>query len=458
MKRQFLETFFTPEPVKKKRPSLDTTLKNPLIPIDEFLSLDRRKKLPTKGFVPKGPARLNVFYPTSRRQIDGRLEKVEKDHSWGVFTYVGERLRVYDFETLIAINAIMMKRNTWNLNIRPEDVCKVLGTKPKKDQTEARRKSIFRLGSAVFHRYLPIGYRHSLLGTILILLAEDVKDGTFTLCVHPFFYRELINNNFTYIDIPLMRSLKGDTTKMAYVLYASQKKDHGLLLRTLLCSVCNLPDDTPNYTLTKKAKKVHDELVKKGFLLEYHIDNTDFVTPRRAPKKTPGRKSLSFFHDNKSQKPKEVKDSNPEITKWLIEFHTYLTIEKEYNDQEMGQFTQAAKKFKAAVERGDGKGIIPEVYDEDDELEPPYKEYIRTFFKGLRWKFKKSLDLGPGTWCSNKIWDSVWFPFLELNRPTEVDEDYHETHTHEEDAYIYKPVEDNSEENTDWDPTEDNPD
>ena len=437
----------------KKRPTLDTTKTKKPIPIDEFLSLDKRKKLPTKGFVAKGPARLNMFYPTSRKQIDGRLEKIEKKNDWGDFTYMGERLRVYDFETLVAINAIMMKRNSWNLTIKPADICKVLKTKPKKDQVDARRRSIIRLGSAVFRRYLLKGYRNSILGTILILLAEDVKDGTFTLCVHPFFYRELIDNNFTYIDIKFLRSLRGDTTKMAYVFYASQKMDHGLLMRTLLCSVCNLPDSTPDFTLRQKAKKVHNELVNKGFLAEYHIDNNDYITPRRAPKELTDTKKLSFYHVDKSKEPKDVKDPNSEITDYLIYLHTFLTVEKEYNIKEKSQFVQAAKKFRAAIERGDGEGVVAEVYNENNELQPAHIQYIQVFFEALRWKFKKNLDLSPGTWCSNRIWEEVWFPYLELSRPPEIgEESCSKTRPDEEVCY-------NEDEHGDgYDPSEEYPD
>ncbi len=350
MKREFLETFSTPEPAKNKRPTLDTALKNPLISIEEFLSLDKHKKIPEKSFVPYGTARLNVFYPISKKKIrEGHLEKLTKElEDWGCFTYTGERLRIYDLETLIAINLILLKRNTSNLHIGAEDVCKVLGTTINPDSIDARHKSIIRLGSAVFRRYLPKGYRHSILSTILILLAENIENGKFALSVHPFFYRELLNNNFVFIDVPLLMSLRGDVTKMVYVFYAAQKNDGYIKLRTLLCDICNLSSNTSNSVLRNRAKKIHNELVTKGFLAEYSI-HMNGVKPRRAPKKLTGTKSLSFFHDGRWQKPKEVKDANPEITEHLIEFHTYLTRPKEYNDQEKGQFVQAAKKFKSAV-------------------------------------------------------------------------------------------------------------
>ncbi len=437
----------------KKRPALDTIKKKP-IPIEEFLSLDKHRKIPDQSFMPYGTTRLPVFYPISKKKIrEGFLEKVEKhNESWGCFTYTGERLRAYDLETLIAINLIVMKRSTLNLIVGPGEICDILGTTINPDSVAARRRSIFRLGSAVFRRYLPKGYSHSLIGSILMMFVENTDDGRFALSIHPFFYRELLADNFAKIDVRLLMRLRGDVAKLAYVFYTGQKKDGYIKLRTLLCDICNLPDSTSRSVLRKKAKKVHEELVKKGFLSEYVI-RMDGVTPKRAPKKLAGAKSQSFFHVDKSKEPKDVKDPNSEITNYLIKLHDYLTVEKEYNTKEKSQFAQAAKKFKAAMERGDGEGVVAEVYNEAGELEPAHVQYIQVFFEALRWKFKKNLDLTPGTWCSNRIWESVWLPYIELSRPDEIDEEScSKTRPDEEVCY-------NEDEHGDgYDPSEEYPD
>ncbi len=109
------------------------------------------------------------------------------------------------------------------------------------------------------------------------------------------------------------------------------------------------------------------------------------------------------------------------------------------------------------------------MYNEEAELAPPYKAYIETVFRALRWKFRHNLDLRPGTWCSNKIWDSVWLPFLDENRPVEIDEDTYETYEHKKDEDSgkacpyesgdgYNESEDDSRHKNDWDPTDEYPD
>lgn len=240
------------------------------------------KPAPEQGWMsvapmPRDLCRCSPFFPLNRNQLKQRdfLEKlVISQSSWGVVTYTGPRLSVYEEDVLLAVLAILdaMHRPeattedgrqafTYKGPIRP--LIQALGYKhPSKDHY-ARFHRAFELLTATS---LKITTKAGTWAMTNIVAATFGQGEDISITVNPYFHEMYAAGSITLLDVPTRLKLSGEVAKALHRFVSSHRdpKWQGHFLT--LAGALNVSLDAPHFEIRRQLKTAITALVKVGVL------------------------------------------------------------------------------------------------------------------------------------------------------------------------------------------------
>jgi hypothetical protein len=216
----------------------------------------------------------NAFFRADKLEKRAFLQsEVITKNSWGMITYTGPQLSIYDEDVLLAILAVIdsQKRPTtetkegtaWTYKGKIRPVLQMLGYKtPSKTHYKRFHDAIDLLTATAFR--ITTKSKKWVLSNI-IAAAHGEGNEYISITVNPFFYNMYVSKSVNLIDFETRIQISGEFAKAIHRFFTSHRDGWEGNLRTL-CAAINAPVTSKLKEMRRQIKKDIATLVKLGVL------------------------------------------------------------------------------------------------------------------------------------------------------------------------------------------------